>query len=72
MRFPVYMALVSMWGISVPVGYLLGIHYGFGLVGVFIGFMLDEWVRGLCMLWRWRRRKWQRTLSFKQTDAEAL
>jgi len=58
-RFPVYMAMFSMWGISIPIGYLLGIHLGYGLVGVFIGFLVDEWVRGLCMLWRWRRRKWQ-------------
>lgn len=58
-RFPVYMAIFSMWGICIPLGYLLGIHFGYGLVGIFIGFLVDEWVRGLCMLWRWRRRKWQ-------------
>jgi len=58
-QFPVYMAILSMWGICVPVSYLLGIHFDMGLVGVFIAFILDEWVRGLCMLWRWRRRGWQ-------------
>lgn len=58
-RFPVYMAIFSMWGICIPIAYFLGIHLGYGLVGVFIGFIVDEWVRGLCMLWRWRRRKWQ-------------
>jgi len=64
-QFPVYMAILSMWGICVPVSYLLGIHYGMGLVGVFIAFILDEWVRGLCMLWRWCRRGWQNNATIQ-------
>lgn len=62
-RFPVYMGIASMWGISVPLAYLLGIYFGFGLVGIWIAFIIDEWFRGLIMLWRWRSRKWER-MSF--------
>lgn len=53
-RFPFRMALVSMWGIAIPVAYLCGIHWGWGLVGIWCGFVMDEWVRGLTMFWRWR------------------
>lgn len=67
-RFPVYMAIISMWGVCVPVGYLLGIHFELGLVGIFIGFILDEWLRGLFMLWRWRQRKWMRSLRFRPSN----
>jgi putative MATE family efflux protein len=70
-QFPVYMAILSMWGICVPVSYLLGIHYGMGLIGVFIGFILDEWVRGLCMLWRWRRRGWQNNATIQAARQSA-
>jgi Na+-driven multidrug efflux pump len=49
-----------MWLMSVPLAYLLGIHYEFGLIGIWIAFVADEWVRGLFMLWRWRSRVWQR------------
>lgn len=70
-RFPVYMAIWSMWGISVPVGYLLGIHLGYGLVGIFIGFAMDEWARGLCMLWRWRRRRWMDDLALQARQSKA-
>jgi putative MATE family efflux protein len=65
-KFPVYMGIASMWGISVPLAYLLGIHFGFGLVGIWIAFIVDEWFRGLIMLWRWRSRVWERMVFVKQ------
>ena len=58
-RFPFYMGLIFMWGVSIPVGYLLGIHYGVGILGVWIGFFCDEWLRGLANTLRWKSKKWQ-------------
>jgi putative MATE family efflux protein len=72
-KFPVYMGILSMWGIAVTLAYLLGIHFGLGLIGVWIAFTTDEWFRGLFMLWRWRSRKWER-MSFvrPQQDVEEV
>ncbi|MFC7371757.1 MATE family efflux transporter [Fictibacillus iocasae] len=58
-KFPVYMGVLSMWGMSVPLSYILGISMGFGLIGIFIAFIADEWLRGLLMLRRWKQRGWQ-------------
>lgn len=58
--FPVKMALVSMWGISVPLAYFLGIHMGFGLSGIWMAFIIDEWFRGIIMYIRWRSRVWEK------------
>ncbi|UOY92104.1 MATE family efflux transporter [Ectobacillus sp. JY-23] len=69
-KFPVYMGIASMWGISVPIAYILGIHFELGLVGVWIAFIADEWLRGICMLIRWRSRIWQ-TKSFVNTSQTA-
>lgn len=57
-KFPVYMGILSMWGVSVTLSYFLGIYLGMGLVGIWIAFIADEWLRGLLMLWRWRSRVW--------------
>lgn len=65
-NFPMMMALISMWGISVPLSYLLGIHFGLGLIGVWLAFAADEWIRGLSMYIRWRKRKWQRRPLLEQ------
>ncbi|CAM4093973.1 MATE family efflux transporter [Mesobacillus thioparans] len=58
--FPVKMAFVSMWGISVPLAYILGIKMGFGLSGVWIAFIVDEWLRGIIMYIRWKSRAWEK------------
>ena len=57
-RFPMYMAILSMWGVSVPVGCFLGIYMQMGLLGVWIGFCADECSRGLIMLARWKSKAW--------------
>ncbi len=56
--FPVVMAMISMWILGVGVGYFFAVVMGFGLPGFWIGFALDEWVRGFSMYLRWRSKKW--------------
>ncbi|OAS14256.1 MATE family efflux transporter [Paenibacillus oryzisoli] len=70
-RFPVMMGVVSMWGIAVPLAYYLGIHLEMGLLGVWVAFTVDEWVRGLLMYLRWRSRVWQ-SKSLVKSSGEAL
>jgi putative MATE family efflux protein len=65
-KFPVLMGILSMWGISIPIAYILGIYFELGLIGVWIGFIADEWIRGLLMLWRWRTRKWENASFVKE------
>jgi putative MATE family efflux protein len=69
-NFPVIMGVISMWGIAVPLSYLLGIHWGFGLLGVWIALAVDEWLRGLCMYFRWRGRKWEKMSLVEQEANE--
>ncbi|WP_149719702.1 MATE family efflux transporter [Campylobacter concisus] len=58
-KFPLITGLIFMWGLSLPLGYFLGIYLGWGIIGVWIGFCADEWIRGLANTWRWRSKKWQ-------------
>ncbi len=57
--FPVIIAVFSMLGVSVGVSYFLGIHLGYGLVGIFIGLALDECTRGSVVLYRWMKGTWK-------------
>lgn len=58
-KFIMYLGFASMWGVAVLISYLLGIRAGLGLVGIWIGFASDEWLRGIIMLMRWRSRAWE-------------
>ncbi|MDA1475961.1 MATE family efflux transporter [Bacillus changyiensis] len=57
-KFPVYMAIISMWGIGLPIAYIFGIHLNLGLAGIWFSFIADEWVRGILMYRRWRSKIW--------------
>ena len=57
-RFPVIMAVISMWGVSVTIGTFLSVYMHMGLLGVWIGFCCDECARGVIMLIRWKTKGW--------------
>ena len=58
-KFPVYMGLLSMVGISLPLGYFLVFVLDLGLAGVWLAIAADEWIRGIVMFFRWRSRAWE-------------
>lgn len=58
-RFPFCTALISMWSIALPISYFLGLKIGMGLLGIWLGFLCDEWLRGLTNAWRWHSKRWQ-------------
>lgn len=59
-RFPVVIGLISMWSIAVVFSYVLGVHFGLGLLGVWIAQGMDEWFRGIFAMRRWYKRPWER------------
>lgn len=58
-KFPTYLGMISMWGISVLFGYFLGVTMGYGLIGIWIAMALDEIVRGIVVFIRWKRGTWR-------------
>ncbi|TEY01526.1 MATE family efflux transporter [Campylobacter sp. US33a] len=58
-KFPFFSGLVFMMGVSLPVGYVLCFYAGLGILGVWIGFCADEFLRGLVNAYRWKSKKWQ-------------
>lgn len=69
-KFPLIMAVITMWGVAVPLGCYLGLHLEMGLLGVWIGFTADEWIRGLAMVFRWKSGAWKE--SAKRIYEETL
>lgn len=61
-RAPVTVGILFMWGIATFGAWLLGVHLGWGLVGVWIAMAADECSRGLVFLWRWHAGVWRKKL----------
>ena len=70
-RFPLVAGLISQWGIMLFGAWLLGTHFGLGLIGVWVALIVDEWLRGLYMLQRWRRGRWLKHAKRVQAEAAA-
>ena len=43
---------------GVVAGYVLGLDLEWGLVGMWIAFILDENIRGAVFIWRWNSMRW--------------
>lgn len=57
-RFPVAAGAASMLLVMAGGSWLLGVHFKLGLVGVWIAYAADEWLRGLTMAARWFGHGW--------------
>ncbi len=69
-RFMMIVSVAVIWGLSVPLYYLLGIHFGWGLIGIWLAFIADEWVRGVILWSRWKSRKWEKKALVKHIKSE--
>lgn len=68
-KFPVFVGILSMWGISITFAWFFGIYLGLGLLGIWIGFIADEWLRGILMLKRWHSKVWVKKSYIKTNQA---
>ena len=65
--FPVFIGLISMWGMMLPLAYFLGLYLGFGLVGIFIALASDEIGRGIMVFIRWTKKPWLKKVRLIDT-----
>ena len=68
--YPFVVGVIFQWSVAVGVSYVIGIPLGFGLVGMWVGFALDENIRGIILVRRWRSGKWK-TKGCVNTPAHA-
>ena len=57
-RYPFYAGAGSMAVVLAGGSWVLGVHWGWGLTGVWVAYAADEWLRGLLMWRRWLTLAW--------------
>ena len=58
-KFPVALGILSQWIVGVGIAWLFGIYLGWGLVGIWMAFALDENLRAVLFIIRWKAGKWR-------------
>lgn len=70
-KFPLWVGMFTMVGMSLPLGYLLVFHLKLGLAGIWLAIAADEWMRAFIMSYRWRSRSWEKHALVKPDMANA-
>ncbi len=58
-RYVSSIGFVLMWFVALPLAWLLGLHFSYGLVGIWIATSLDECIRGVIGFKRWQSGVWR-------------
>lgn len=58
-KWPVTTGLLSMWLTATLGAYFFGVYLGWGLTGVWLAMCLDEILRALVFIYRWRSGGWR-------------
>ncbi len=56
--YPLIVGLIFQWGVAVGLGWLFAIPFGWGLIGAWVAFSLDENLRGIVLHHRWHTKGW--------------
>lgn len=54
-RWPVMVSQTLSWGVGLPLAWALCVPLGFGVIGVWYAFLIEELAKALAMSWRWSR-----------------
>lgn len=57
--FPTICAIFSMWLVSVLGAYIFAVVLGMGIYGLWVALAMDEVLRGILMVWRFKGGKWR-------------
>ncbi|ACR79467.1 MAG: hypothetical protein PWQ27_1472 [Kosmotoga sp.] len=70
-RFPMIASMIAMWLVRIPVGFVLVKYFGMGLMGAWIGMMIDMILRMSLKVFRLLSGNWEKTADKVRKKAGA-
>lgn len=55
-NLPTFITFLSYWAIGIPLGYLLGIHFGLGVKGIWYGLTFGLLTASVLLFWRFQQQ----------------
>lgn len=55
-RYPMLVGILLIWLVSIPLAYLFGFHFHWGVIGLNVGNAIGYIIGALILLWRWHTR----------------
>ena len=69
-KFPTIYKILFTYIFTVPMSYIVGIYFGYGLIGVWIVFIVDEWIKAAILYKRWTNESWRDIQIFEKENLE--
>lgn len=61
-KYPVIIGIIFQWLVGVGLAYILGVSMGMGLVGMWIAYCVDESLRAIIFIIRFKKGRWKDNL----------
>ena len=58
-RWPLLVSFAGLWLVRLPVAWFAGVVLGFGMFGVWAGYMIEYYARAVVTTWRFVRGRWK-------------
>ncbi|WP_442600066.1 MATE family efflux transporter [Neobacillus sp. D3-1R] len=62
-KYPMYITAIGIWTIRTVGVYILGVYFHLGLVGVWISIGIDNYIRAILLILRYRSFRWIKKLN---------
>lgn len=69
-KYPTTISILVTYIFTVPMSYIVGIYLGYGLTGVWIVFIVDEWIKAAILYKRWTNESWRDIQIFEKENLE--
>ena len=56
--YPLVVGIIFQWSVAVGLAWVFAIPFGWGLIGAWVAFLLDENLRGIVLMRRWHTQGW--------------
>ncbi|MBI5001454.1 MAG: MATE family efflux transporter [Euryarchaeota archaeon] len=58
-RWPLVASAIGIYAVRLPLSVFIGIYLGIGIMGAWLAFIIEYYVRSVVILWRFRRGSWK-------------
>lgn len=58
-RWPLLVSFAGLWLVRLPVAWVAGVWLGWGMTGVWAGYMIEYYARAIVTTWRFARGRWK-------------
>jgi Na+-driven multidrug efflux pump len=65
-----FITLIAVWGIRIPVGFILVNFFDMGLLGAWTGMMIDMTFRGLSKMFLYTKGNWEKYAEKTRISAQ--